>query len=297
LAFIVKTCFFALLLYLIVTNLKFKGVYVLGNLVMRHLEGAKRYHFLRSIDVLIKASAIEKILPFFNLYVFLFITVAIFAFSGSSSYLLTHSIIPSLCAGIIAGIMPKLLLELLRVINVRRVRNNYHGFLCSLIGFFTLTQDIVGSYKNAADYTGEPLRSYVNAAVYKYKKSNIDFSVCLDELADRAGERELGKLIKFTKLYLSYGGDFTKILNKLNGQSQRVEKARLSYYSSAYIGIIAIIIMAAIDIMTFILLFISDKTASGVLGATLLGNGFVLLNVAAVLFALYMSFRLFRGDV
>lgn len=294
---IVRTCLFSLLLYLTATNLKFKRVYVLGNLVMRQLEGAKKNHFLRSIDALIKASAIEKILPFFNLYVFLFITVAVFIFSGLSSYLLTHSIIPSLGAGIIAGIMPKLLLELLRVINVRRVRNNYHGFLCSLIGFYTLTQDIVGSYKNAADYTGEPLRSYVNAAVYKYKKSNTDFSVCLDELADRTGERELCKLIKFTKLFLSYGGDFIKILNKLNGQSQRVEKARLSYYSSAYIGIIAIVIMVFIDIMTFILLFISDKTASGVLSTTLLGNGFVLLNMAAVLFALYMSFRLFRGDI
>ena len=296
-ALIVRTCFFALLLYLAASGINVKRKIDLEGFLLRRIEGVKDYRYFRKIDVLIKSSAVKKVLPFINLYSYLFITFLIVFCSLISSYLLTRSIIPALGIAFIAGSMPTMVLELMRVVNIRRVRSNYHGFLCSLIGYYALSKDIVGSFNNAADYTGEPLNSYVKDAVYKYNKSNVNFDVCLDELEDRTGERELSKLIKFTKLHLLYGGDYTKILNKLNTHSQRVEKARMSFYSSAYVGIIAISVTGMVVVATFISIFSNERAASIVLSTTLMGNCFLLFNIISVFFAIYMAFRLFRGDV
>ncbi len=293
----IRAVFFTLIFYLIITGVRQKSWVNIKKTVFRQMQKLNALKLLHHIDALIKSSAIDKIIPFFNTYLYLLITVLLFGGSSVLSYLLINSLIPSLGVGVLSGVVPVLVLELLRIINIRRVRRNYHGFLCSLIGFFALSGDIVGSYKNAANYTGEPLKSYVRDAVFKYDRSNKNFDVCLDELAERANEREFIKLIKFTKLYLSYGGDFSNILNKLNNQSQRLENARLSLYSSSYIGIIAISIMTLINIAGIFTVFTRDEAAARVLGTTLVGNGLLLLSLAAMLFAVYTSFRLFRGDI
>lgn len=292
-----KAIFLALLLYLILANREIKRPIALDRCLQRLLNKAGKHKILNRIELLIKASTVDKFVPFFNLYIFLSISSLIFLAISAFSYTVIKSIVFALSLGVLAGFTPMLILELLRIINIRRVRRTYHGFLCSLIGFFSLSGDVVGAYMNAADYTGEPLKSYVKDAVYKYNRSNIDFDVCLDELAQRANEREFIKLVKFTKLYLSYGGDYPAILNKLNTQSQRLESARLSLFSSAYVGIIAIAVMILIDFTAFFSLFTSNTAAIDILGTTIVGNGLVFLNMASVIISIYIIFRLFRGDI
>ncbi len=290
---LVKILFLTLLFYLLFTSLDLRGI--------REKQKVKftlflnKVKFLRDIEVLIKSSAIDMRMPFINTYSFLTISCAVFFTFFFFSYQMMKSIIPSVCCGLIASIIPLLALKLLRIYNIRRVRNNYHGFLCSLAGFYSLSGDIVGSYRNAADYTGEPLKTYVKEAVYKYDKSNINFTVCLDALMDRVGERELIKFLKFTKLYLLHGGDYGIMLDKLNTQSQRMESARLSLYSSAYVGIIAIGIMTFVDVACLVSLFKIDDNAAYVLSSTLMGNGLILLNLIAVVFGVFTSFQLFKG--
>lgn len=294
---VLKTIFLALLLYLILANRKTKRPIALDRFLQSLLNKVGKNKIIHRIELLIKSSAVDKLMPFFNLYMFLFLSILFVLVIGVFSYTVMKSIVVSGGVGLLAGFTPMLILELLRIINIRRVRSTYHGFLCSLIGFFSLSGDVVGAYMNAADYTGEPLKSYVKDAVYKYNRSNINFEVCLDELAERANEREFIKLVKFTKLYLSYGGDYSAILNKINTQSQRLESARLSLFSSAYVGIIAIGVMIFIDFTAFFSLFTSDTAATEILGTTLVGNGLIFLNMASVIFSIYIIFRLFRGDI
>ncbi len=290
---LVKTLFLTLLFYLLFTSLGFRGI--------REKQKARFAIFLnkvklfRDIEVLIKSSAMDMRMPFFNTYSFLTISCAAFFAIFFFSYQIMKSIVPAVCCGLISSLIPLLALKLLRIYNIRRVRKNYHGFLCSLAGFYSLSGDIVGAYRNAADYTGEPLKTYVKEAVYKYDRSNVNFTVCLDELMDRVGERELIKFLKFTKLYLLHGGDYGIMLDKLNTQSQRMESSRLSLYSSAYVGIIAIAIMTFVDIACLASLFKIDDNAAYVLSSTLMGNGLILLNLLAVVFGVFTSFRLFKG--
>jgi len=266
---------------------------IFGRLQTR-LEG---YNFYRRIELLIKGSAVDTYLPFFSVPVFLvfsglfFLVVSLLLLMA-----VTKNLAISVGFGLLASFSPWLLLELLRIFNIRRIRRNYHGFLTSLIGFFTLSGDVVGSYQKAADYTGAPLNAFVKDAVYKYQRSNLDFASCLDELAERANEREMVKLIKFTKLYLAYGGDFAITLKKLNQQATRLENARLSLYSSAYVGLIAIGIMILINITAFFAMY-SDPTAANVIGTTLTGLGLFYFNLASIIAGIVISFGIFRGDV
>jgi len=289
-----KTLFFALLLYLIWGDLQKKRPPLTLNWMLNRLT---RCRFFHRLELLIKASAVDKHIPFFNGYVFLAITLLIFL--GVSSFLntVTRSWAVSIGFSALASIIPRLLLELLRVINIRRIRHNYHGFLSSLMGFFALSGDVIGGYQSAADYSGEPLKTYVKDAVYRYQRSNLDFEVCLDELAERANEREFVKLIKFTKVYLAYGGNFSTTLEKLNNQASRLEQARLSLYSSGYVGIIAIAVMMAIDFMAFFSIYIRDPASVEVMGSTLTGAGLLFFNLASVILGIVISFRIFRGDI
>lgn len=292
---VLKTGFFALFFYLLLAGMR--RPLAIDKLVQGLFNKLQKNNYLHKLDVLVKSSAVDKYIPFFNLYFLLTITIIIILVTGVFSYNQTESIVASGGIAVLFGIIPILLLRLMTIINIRRVRNNYHGFLCSLIGFFSLSGDVVGSYMNAADYTGQPLKSYVKDAVYKYSKSNAKFEACLEELSERASEREFTKLVKFTKLYLSYGGDFSAMLNKLNTQSFRLENARVNFYSSAYVGIAAIILMIFIDVGSIFMVFTNQNSTGYVLNSTLMGTGLLLGNLAAISFGIYTAFMLFRGDI
>lgn len=293
----VKTAFLTLFLYFAAGAMDtVRAANVIRNMRNARLfKKGKARSLLSRLDKLAGISGIGRTAPFFNVCIFILLTIVMFTFAFLISFQMTRTLLPALAISIAAGCLPKAGLELLRILNIRRVRRNYHGFLNALAGFYSLTGDIVGAFRRASDYTAEPLKTYVKEAVYKYDKSSIGFDACLDELGQRAGERELLKLLKFTKICLLYGGDYLTVLEKLNRQSQRLENERLSLYTSAYVGIVVILAMVFIDLVVIAAVFMKDRFTAGILTSTILGNSLISLNLAAVTFGIYTCFRLFKA--
>lgn len=293
---VLKIIFFSLLFYLLFTITKqhtSKNLTQVFSQLVSKVIGKKRFERLH---LLIKVSGADIRLPFLTVPFLLIVMLIIFLGISSVFFVATENLLLSLGAGILVSSVPIFVLEVIKVINIHRIHKNYHGFITSLIGFFSLTGDVIGSYQNAADYTGEPLRSYVKDAVYKYNHSSISFEQCLDELAERAREREFVKLLQFTKLYQINGGDFLKILNELNDQSQRLERARLTHLSSAYVGAIVIAAMIFLDFLTLAIIFIREQGLAEILGATLTGNILILANFTAIVIAVVTAYKIVRGD-
>ncbi|MDK2951557.1 MAG: hypothetical protein PWQ77_1222, partial [Kosmotogales bacterium] len=168
---------------------------------------------------------------------------------------------------------------------------NYNTFE----GFFNISGDIIYAFERSADYTTEPLKSFIKSTVMKYRRSNLEFIDCLDDLEKQIRDREFGKFIKFTKLHLVYGGDYRMAIRKLIEQARRLESSRSIMAASALTGTIVISGVIILDLVSFISAYTMNPETAIVLRSTLTGQLIAVGNLLAVGAGVYMIASLNRG--
>jgi Flp pilus assembly protein TadB len=296
---LIKTAFFALAGYLLLT-LPRPGKIRVNN---RQLEkaaaklfGKTRAQSIREFfDSSIRASNIKRYIPILNVPLFILFSLAVGLAGAGFSYQLTHSLTPSLAVGGMAGYLPKAMLDFMAVLNGKKIRRQYLSFLNAYYGFYNLSGDVAGAFRQAAAYTGEPLRSFIRRMVYRYDRSSLEFTACLDELGKEARDREFLKFIKFTKLHLIYGGDYRKALEKLMEQERRMEGALAGLSSSAAVGVMAVLALAGLDLAGLLGAYLMNPDVAAYLRSSWTGQLLVLGNLAAVGFGFYVAANLYKG--
>lgn len=295
---LLKISFFSIFVYLILSY-----IWVRPNIwddwpikqAIDNLFKGTRKPIIYKLEKTINSSNIKKYIPWLNIYFFLLTVILFFGAAFYITLKITHTYITSLFVAMIIGFLPKGFLEFATVINEKKLRKEYLGFLNVYYGFFNLSGDVVGAFRKSANYTGEPLKSFINSMVYRYDRSNIDFIQCLDFLAENIKDREFLKFIKFTKLYLIYGGDYEKALEKLIEQARKLENARISLTSTAIVGIFVIVIFSMLDIASLLMVYLNNLDVAVFLRTSTMGQILVLFNLITVCIGYYFVASFYRG--
>jgi|GEM_PF-1029397 tight adherence protein B len=302
--FILKVTFVALSLYLILTTKKtgikpFKGGRQLKEAIDRLFENRKKKgclgKLLEVLDVSIQSSNIQKYIPFMDLSVFIVLTLTIFILVAFIGFTITGSIPTSFFMGLMSGLIPKVVLDIMSASNTKKIRRLYLSFLNAFDGFYNISGDIIHALDRSAYYTTEPLQTFLKKAVLKYNRSNAEFTECLDDLEKQIKDREFRKFIKFTKLHLVYGGDYRKALRKLIEQARRLESSRAMLAASSLSGTIIISGVIVLDLVTFFSAYTMNPETAHVLRTTFTGQMISLGNLLAMGIGVYIITSLNRG--
>ncbi|MBZ4687362.1 MAG: hypothetical protein JG764_995 [Clostridiales bacterium] len=301
---VLKAVFIALFMYLVIVSIKKTGLerFRMKQLKLtadRLLWNGKRKGYtgkiIDKIDISIQASNIQKYLPFMDISMFIITVMVISLLILFLGYRITGSLITSLFIGIMTGFLPGVALDILAAANTKKIRRLYLGFLNTFEGFFNISGDIIYAFERSADYTTEPLKSFIKSTVMKYRRSNLEFIDCLDDLEKQIRDREFGKFIKFTKLHLVYGGDYRMAIRKLIEQARRLESSRSIMAASALTGTIVISGVIILDLVSFISAYTMNPETAIVLRSTLTGQLIAVGNLLAVGAGVYMIASLNRG--
>lgn len=301
---VLKAVFAALFMYLVIISIKkprlervkMKQIKLAADRLF--LNGKKRGNaekIIDKIDVSIHASNINKYLPFLDVSLFMIIVFVVSLITLFLGYRITESLLTSFFMGIMSAFLPKVFLDILAAVNTKKIRKLYLGYLNTFEGFFNISGDIVYAFERSADYTTEPLKSFIKKAVIKYKRSNVEFTEYLEDLEKQIRDREFGKFIKFTKLHLVYGGDYRKALKKLIEQARRLESSRSIMAASALTGTLIISGVIVLDLVSFISAYTLNPESAVILRSTFTGQLIAAGNLLAVGFGIYMIALLNRG--
>jgi tight adherence protein B len=292
---LVKFLFFSLLFYLVLSLPvpRKPGVSVQLKRAVEKIAGRRKRTVFQGVSDAIRVSGVRRFVPVMDVPLFLLLSLIFFLAGCLWGFQTTRSPVVSLAAGVMAGFLPRIALEFMAVLNSRKVRSLYLGFLNVFYGFYSLDGDIVGAFRRSAAYTGEPLRTFINKMVHVYDRGGSDFGRCLDELAREVRDREFVKFIKFTKLYLVYGGDYARALEKLADQARRLESAGTALFSSATVGFLAVSAMAVLNGAGLVAAYALNPDTAFFVKNTLTGQFLALANLGAVAFGLYTAVNIF----
>lgn len=304
--FILKTAFVSLVAYLLLSSRKKqknttkKRTRQLKETIDRLFKNNKSedtYYgrLIQMIDDVIQSSNIQKYLPFMDVSVFMLLSIVLAFFILFLGYTITQSITISIFMAALSSMIPKIILDVMSASNTKKIRKLYLSFLNAFHGFYNISGDIIHAFDRSAEYTTEPLRSFIKEAVLKYNRSNIEFVECLDDLEQKIRDKEFKKFIKFTKLHLIYGGDYRKALSKLIQQARRLESSRAMLAASALSGTVIISGVILLDLLTFFSVYISNPQSAEILRSTVTGQAITIYNLFAVSIGIYMVTSLNKG--
>lgn len=167
---------------------------------------------LEYIERLIQKSNIRIYMPY-SVWSHLFICL-IFLILGTIWMEQYMNIVVSIIFGFCLSTVPFLILRIVTDVVSYRVKRKSVDFLIILKNFYIAgkNQDIFESFKKAADYIGEPLKTYIKTMIYEYEHK-INPVKCLENFKKNLEVLELKIFVENLIICYIHGGDIVELID------------------------------------------------------------------------------------